>query len=187
MSIKERTREEQYSDEHSERVEIEVSRAVANLNLVADEPVIDEETDEPPVFSSTFLECDDVVDQFVREMYADNQRLSDYEGAERTYNVRLNDVTEKQIRVSWEIGSSSRWIQVTANDDISLSVVINVNHPFFKPYSNEDEFQVVLEKFVIAFVVAEEMAKLNSSSEGYILASAIRNNMNRYLGKLSED
>lgn len=187
MSIKERTREEQYSDEHSERVESEVSRAVANLNLAADEPVIDGETDESPVFSSAFLECDDVVDQFVREMHADNQRLSDYEGAERAYNVRLNDVTEKQIRVSWEIGSNSRWIQVTANDDTSLSVVINVNHPFFKPYSNEDEFQVVLEKFVIAFVVAEEMAKLNSSSEGYILASAIRNNMNRYLGKLSED
>ena len=71
-------------------------------------------------------------------------------------------------------------------EDESLSVSINVNHPFFKPYSNEDEFQVVLEKFVIAFVVAEETAKLNSSADGYILASAIRNNMNRYLDKLSE-
>ena len=61
-----------------------------------------------------------------------------------------------------------------------------MNHPFFKPYSNEDEFQVVLEKFVIAFVVAEETAKLNSTSDGYIMAGAIRSNMNRYLDKLSE-
>ena len=187
MSIKERAREEQYSDEHSERVENEVSRAVANLNLAANESNIDEGTDAASDFSTAFYEDDDALNRFAKEMHADNQRESEWESAERSYNVRLNDVTERQIRVSWEIGSNSRWIQVTENEDNSLVVVINVNHPFFKPYSNEDEFQVVLEKFVIAFVVAEEMAKLNSDSEGYILASAIRNNMNRYLDKLSED
>ena len=119
-------------------------------------------------------------------MNEDNQRPSDFQSAERTYTVRLNDVATRIIHVSWEIGSSTRWIHVVKNDDDSLGVTINVNHPFFKPYSNEDEFQVVLEKFVIAFVVAEETAKLNSTSNGYIMASAIRNNMNRYLDKLSE-
>ena len=190
MSIKERTREEQYSSEHSERVEDEVSRAIENLNLTnlsADEDYragdYDEADDSP---RSLFDGCDGVVRQFVSEMNEDNQRPSDFQSAERTYTVRLNDVATRIIHVSWEIGSSTRWIHVVKNDDESLGVTINVNHPFFKPYSNEDEFQVVLEKFVIAFVVAEETAKLNSTSDGYIMASAIRNNMNRYLDKLSE-
>lgn len=187
MSIKERTREEQYSDEHSERVESEVTRAVENLNLTnlsSDEVCNFEEPDD----SSQFLPDgrDDVVQQFVSEMNEDNRRTSDFQSAERSYAVRLNDVTIRVINVSWEIGSNTRWIRVTKNDDETLSVSINVNHPFFKPYSNEDEFQVVLEKFVIAFVVAEERAKLTSTSDGYILASAIRTNMNKYLDKLSE-
>lgn len=190
MSIKERTREEQYSDEHSERVEDEVSRAVENLNLTnlsaGDGCRTDDndEVDDSP--QSLFGGYNDVVYQFVSEMNEDNQRPSDFQSPERTYAVRLNDVTTRDIRVSWEIGSNTRWIHVVKNDDESLSVTINVNHPFFKPYSNEDEFQVVLEKFVIAFVVAEETAKLNSTSDGYIMASAIRGNMNRYLDKLSE-
>lgn len=190
MSIKERTREEQYSDDHSGRVEDEVSRAVENLNLASSDYCGDgraddyEEVDDSS--QSLFDGCDDVVQQFVSEMREDSQRPSGFRSAERSYTVRLNDVTTRVIHVSWEIGSSARWIHAAKKEDESLSVSINVNHPFFKPYSNEDEFQVVLEKFVIAFVVAEETAKLNSSADGYILASAIRNNMNRYLDKLSE-
>lgn len=65
-------------------------------------------------------------------------------------------------------------------------MIINVNHNFFKPYSNEEEFQVVLEKFVIAFVIAEVQARINSDKDGHIFYNAIRNNMNGYLSKLSE-
>lgn len=190
MSIKERAREEQYSSEHSERVEDEVSRAVENLNLTnfnSDENCYANNHDETLDSSQPlFDDCDEIIRQFVSEMHEDNQRPSDFRSPERSYIVRLNDVTTRDIRVSWEIGSTARWIHVATNNDGSLGVTINVNHPFFKPYSNEDEFQVVLEKFVIAFVVAEETAKLNSSNDGLILASAIRNHMNRYLGKLSE-
>ena len=156
-------------------------------NLSADEDYragSHDEVDDSP--RSLFDDCGDVVQQFVTEMNEDNQRASDFQSPERTYTVRLNDVTTKDIHVSWEIGNNTRWIHVVKNVDESLNVTINVNHSFFKPYSNEDEFQVVLEKFVIAFVVAEETAKLNSTSDGYIMASAIRNNMNRYLDKLSE-
>lgn len=191
MSIKERAREEQYSDEHSERVEDEVSRAIENLNTTNLSPEGNchpdnqNEVDDSP--RSLFEGCEDAVQQFASEMHEDNQRPSDFQSPERSYTVRLNELTTRVIHVSWEIGSNTRWIRVVNNsDDESLSVVINVNHPFFKPYSNEDEFQVVLEKFVIAFVVAEETAKLNASSDGYVLASAIRDNMNRYLDKLSE-
>lgn len=190
MSIKERTREERYSNERSECVEAEVSRAVGNLNLsnlASDEDYCVDDRDEVHDSPQSLIDdCDDIVKQFISEMDEDNQRPSDFRSPERSYAVRLNDVVTRDINVSWEIGSNARWIHVSKNNNGSLSVTINVNHPFFKPYSNEDEFQVVLEKFVIAFVVAEETAKLNSSADGFIMASAIRNNMNRYLRKLSE-
>ena len=190
MSIKERVREEQFSDERSKRVEDEVSRAVENLNLTnlsSDDFYSSDSYDDIKDFSNTACENqDEVVQQFAAEMHEDNQKLSEFQSPVRSYPVRLNDVKSTEIHVSWEIGSNEKWIHVTKNEDSSLSVAINVNHPFFKPYSNEDEFQIVLEKFVIAFVVAEEAARMNSSADGYIIASAIRNNMNKYLDKLSE-
>lgn len=190
MSIKERVREEQFSDERSKCVEDEVSRAVENLNLTnltSDDFSSSDNYDDIKDFSRTAYENqDEVVQQFAAEMHEDNQKLSEFQSPVRSYPVRLNEVKSTEIHVSWEIGSNEKWIHVTKNEDSSLSVAINVNHPFFKPYSNEDEFQIVLEKFVIAFVVAEEAARMNSSADGYIIASAIRNNMNKYLDKLSE-
>ena len=73
-----------------------------------------------------------------------------------------------------------------SEDGSEVYVTININHPFFKPYSNNEDFKVVLEKFVISFVVAEEQAKLTSDKEGYIRASTIRHKMNDFLSKVSE-
>ena len=81
----------------------------------------------------------------------------------------------------WSIESGEKWIGVTYPTDDSVAVTINLNHPFFKPYSREEDFQVVLEKLVIAFVASEEQAKLNSTQAGMIISSAIRSNMNRIL------
>ncbi len=190
LSKKERMREDQLSAEHSEEVEGAVAQAIANLNS-ADLTSDDGETDTATAIrgddADMLANCGDNILQFSAEMQEDNASHGGFRSAERSYSVRLNELTTRKINVAWEIGSNIRWIQVTESDDESLDVTINVNHPFFKPYSNEDEFQIVLEKFVIAFVVAEETAKLNSSSDGYILASAIRNNMNRVLDKLSEE
>lgn len=66
-------------------------------------------------------------------------------------------------------------------------MLINIDHPFFMPYSKDEEFKKVLEKFVLAFVVAERQAKLTADKDGYILASTIKNNMNRYLSRMSEE
>ena len=74
-----------------------------------------------------------------------------------------------------------------AEDSQDTNIVININHPFFKPYTNNEDFKIVLEKFVISFVVAEQQAKLTSDKEGYIRASTIRHKMNEFLSKVSED
>ena len=74
-----------------------------------------------------------------------------------------------------------------SEDGHKVNIVININHPFFKPYTNNEDFKIVLEKFVISFVVAEQQAKSTSNKEGYIPAVAIRNRMNEFLSKVSED
>ena len=55
------------------------------------------------------------------------------------------------------------------------------------PFTKEDGFQKVLEKFALSFILAERQAKLGSSKQGYIQANVIKNYMNRYLEKLAED
>ena len=90
--------------------------------------------------------------------------------------------------MEWTIGNDEYWIKVEESEDRNeIQITININHPFFKPYSNDAEFKIVLEKFVIAFVVAEQQAKLTSDKEGYIKLSTIRHKMNEFLSKVSEE
>ena len=89
--------------------------------------------------------------------------------------------------VEWAIGNKEYWISVEeSEEEQSINIVININHPFFKPYSNDEDFKIVLEKFVISFVVAEQQAKLTADKEGYIRAATIRNKMNEFLSKVLE-
>ena len=55
------------------------------------------------------------------------------------------------------------------------------------PFSKEETFKGVLEKFTLAFILSERQAKNTSDYEGYIPVNAIKNHMNRYLQKLAED
>ena len=95
---------------------------------------------------------------------------------------------KKDFVVEWSIGTKVYWINAEESEDGSeINIVININHPFFKPYSNNEDFKIVLEKFVISFVVAEQQAKLTADKEGYVRASTIRHKMNEFLSKVSED
>lgn len=186
LSVQERTREEQYSKEASNRVENEVSRAVCKLNQDDDERV--DSGDAPldkPQFSGAHSNGGSITELFIADMAADNTKAVDFLSAVRQYDVKLDHTITKRIYVAWEISGNDKWITVTTDAEEGIHVVINVNHRFFKPYSNEEEFQVVLEKFVIAFVVSEAKARLNSDKDGFIFYSSIRNNMNDLLGKLS--
>ena len=109
-------------------------------------------------------------------------------GSKRKYPIQINDVVKKDFVVEWSMGTKAYWINAEESDEEQeINIVININHPFFKPFSNNEDFKIVLEKFVIAFVVAEQQAKLTSDREGYIRASTIRHKMNEFLSKVSED
>ena len=109
-------------------------------------------------------------------------------GTERKYSIQINEVIKKDFIVTWTIGNKTYWINKEDSEDgKQVYITININHPFFKPYSNNEDFKVVLEKFVISFVVAEEQAKLTSDKDGYIRANTIRHKMNEFLSKVSEE
>ena len=55
------------------------------------------------------------------------------------------------------------------------------------PFSKEEDFKIVLEKFALAFILSERKAKTISDQEGYIPSNVIKNYMNRYLQKLARD
>lgn len=105
----------------------------------------------------------------------------------RPYPIQIDAVNKCVVYAQWVIGNSTTyWIQVDASEDgTTANVRININHPFFKPFSNETEFKTILEKFAIAFALAELQAKKNSRPDGSVSPSAFRNLINGFLAKLS--
>jgi hypothetical protein len=106
----------------------------------------------------------------------------------RTYKISLDRVNSCNISVQWTKGGPTTWINVDpAEDGSNAKVQLNINHPFFKPFSAQEDFKIVLEKFAIAFALAEIRANKNANEEGSVSPRAFRNYINDYLRKLSEE
>ena len=181
---KERAREEEFSQASSNKVQDSVqafTSALSNANQGSSKIAAEEGAEQKPV-------QDTDVSLFEAYLQDTNNTEEVIVGSKRRYPIQINDVVQKEFVVEWSIGTKAYWINVEESDDEEkINIVININHPFFKPYSNNEDFKIVLEKFVISFVVAEQQAKLTSDREGYIRASIIRHKMNEFLSKVSED
>lgn len=181
LSKKERESEDEFSTEKSEKLKTDVEPVVKNMtqDQVSESTDLDEipQNDVPASSSETQEYIDTVLNQPNEDKTV---------GSVRSYRIPLNQIKELIINIQWAIGKKAYWIDCKEIDG-EIEVVINIDHPFFKPYSKEEDFKKVLEKFVLAFVVAEQQAKLTADKEGYVLASAIRNSMNRYLSNISEE
>ena len=183
MTNKERAKEEEFSEEVSEKIHDEVQNFTVSLSSCNSLSADSVSTND-----SVGTTSDDVEKAYEEYLYATNNSEELSVGNERKYSIQINEVIKKDFVVSWSIGSKTYWINKEESEDgKTVFVTININHPFFKPYSNNEDFKVVLEKFVISFVVAEEQAKLTSDKEGYIRASTIRHKMNEYLSKVLGD
>ena len=68
-----------------------------------------------------------------------------------------------------------------------MYIVININHPFFKPFSEKEDFKLVLEKFAIAFALAEIRARKHANSDGMISPNAFRTHINNFLRELTDE
>ena len=183
MTNKERAKEEEFSQASSDKVQQNVQSfadAISSSSQEFTQTTIAETKD----ISSQSTE----VSQFQEYLQNTNSIEEKIVGSKRTYPIQINDVIKKDFIVEWSIGNKAYWINAEESEDGSeINIVININHPFFKPYSNNEDFKIVLEKFVISFVVAEQQAKLTSNKEGYVRASTIRHKMNEFLSKVSED
>ena len=108
-------------------------------------------------------------------------------GTVRSYPIQISPVKKLDFAVKWATGNNEYWIKYDEYEPDNYDVTINIEHPFFMPFSKEEAFKKVLEKFALAFILSERQAKNASDHEGYIPANVIKNYMNKYLQKLAED
>ena len=187
LTNKERAKEEEFSEKASDNVQDEVKKFTDSFTYSA---------------GDTTSNAGDSASEDTTDNASGNQDIAAYEeylqstnnveekivGSKRKYPIQINEAIKKDFIVEWSIGNKAYWINVDESEDGGeVNIVININHPFFKPYTNNEDFKIVLERFVISFVVAEQQAKSTSNKEGYIPASAIRHRMNEFLSKVSED
>lgn len=188
MSIKERENEAQYSDEASKKLQKEVEASIHNV-LIDDGP---DESDTPEATLDPKEENPEKNEQLgeVQE-YIDTvlntQVPKSLVGGVREYNIPFNSVSSMRFTVQWAIGNRDYWIEYNDPTQDTVNVTINIDHPFFMPFSKDENFKRILEKFALAFILAEKQAKYTADREGYIPANLIRNNMNRYLKKMAEE
>lgn len=185
MTKKERAKEEETSQAVSDSVQNQVQKSINHTFTThpADTPL---PFGTPLDDSQSILQTD--LD-FYKEYQAEQNNLPvEIDNKIRTYNIPLDRATKCEISVQWTKGGPTTWINVDpAEDGTNAKVQLNINHPFFKPFSEQEDFKKVLEKFAIAFALAEIRAKKNANEDGSVSPSAFRNLINEYLRILSDD
>ena len=198
ISKQDRAKEEMYSQKTTEKVSEEVKTALEQVqnsfeeqeNTPSQEVEEQQETDFHDEQQGTNDDEESSIVKQFREELAEKNSIDDEKvvGSQRHYDVPLNAIKSLSIDVDWTINHKKYWIDIKDSEENTdqLYILINIDHPFFRPYSNQDDFKIVIEKFVISFVVAENTAKMNSDKDGYILYKSIRDKMNEYLISMGE-
>lgn len=139
-----------------------------------------------PVFSQELMFPQNEEAEFDRYINETN-KIEEKEISEpREYKIPLNQFDNYNLKILWEQADSKEWIKINDDEKSSSKVIINVNHPFFKPYVNKLDFQVVLERFVAAYVLSIKLAERDAGSEKKIIPSVITNKLNDFLGKIKD-
>ena len=166
LSKKARDEENQYSTDNSNNVQKKVEESIKYLFVNEKKELSGNKEDDLSIFKKTIL----------------NAKSKDEKvGTKRKYTIPINKINKIVFNVQWTRGSNLYWIEYFESTKDVYNVSINIGHPFFLPYANNNEFKVVLEQFVIAFICSEREAKKSSSKNGYIEISVMKNFMNRYL------
>lgn len=177
ITNKDRIKEEETAKEVSDKVEAQV-KEVLELSF-GNQDV------QPQLFGQeSFPE----LNQYKEYQEEQNNLPETVDDKIRNYTIELNPASKCSLSVQWTFGNASTWIKVDSEEDgSSAHIQLNINHPFFKPFSEKEDFKLVLEKFALAFALAEIQAKKNANSEGMISPNAFRTLINRYLEQLTDD
>ncbi len=172
LSKKERASEESNSSENAKIIESNVSSALT--------PLLKNYEDKDETFDS------EEVNSFNKEMSESNKTvdklLSD---SCREYSLPLNEFKTITFKVYWKISNNFKWLEYDRDNN---NIYININHPFFKPYSERNEFKELLDKFVICLIYSEEICLENNITDneknGFINADLFLIKINEFLGKV---
>lgn len=189
MSIKERAYETQYSEQASTELQQDVATALSNAFSSAESESDEADTAETttdPATEEKPKESDNDVREYIDTVLHEEVQ-EEKVGTVRNYIVNISPVISVEFNVQWSIGNKAFWINYTETSSDVYDVLINIDHPFFMPFSKDEAFKRVLEKFTLSFILAERQAKLASDRQGYIPANVIKNYMNQYLKMLAED
>lgn len=182
LTNKERAKEEDCTPEISNSIQNQVQKIIQNSfgGLFDTIPKIIEDTDIQ----------EEETDIALFKMYQNEQNnLPKKEDTnKRVYSIPLDAANNCTITVSWIFGDSTTyWIKVDPSDDGTTACVqLNINHPFFKPFCEQEDFKEVLEKFALAFALSELQVKKNARPDGSVSPGAFRNLINQYLTKLAD-
>lgn len=192
MSIKERATENQFSDQASTELQKNVSTVIKNVFVFQNTDDTNEDCQDAAQNDIAEKELEtyspspnDITEYIETVLNADS--TDEVISTTRTYSIPMPPMTHVDFSVQWAHGSKKYWIEYTEVDVDKFKVLINIDHPFFMPFTKEDGFQKVLEKFALSFILAERQAKIGSDKQGYIQANVIKHNMNKYLEKLAEE
>ena len=186
ITNKDREKEEATSKSVSDNVQNQVQDAIEHSFGKQSE------TTEPSIFDTT-PSTEPSNEQSALDLYKEyqaeqNNQPKVIDDKVRTYPIQMDGACKCTISVRWTLGNSSTWIKVDAEEDGSKAdIQLNINHPFFKPYSEKEDFKSVLEKFAIAFALAEIRAKRNADAEGRISPNAFRTLINNFLRELTDE
>ena len=176
LSIKERMDETQFSDIVSEEIQKEVAETIST--------VFNEDKESCYARNVQTYE-EQCVQEYISTVL--NKEVEEEKvGKERSYVIPAPPLGNINFTVQWAIGNSQYWIEYEEIMTDRYEVVINIDHPFFMPFSKNEDFKRILEKFTLAFILSEREAKLASSQEGYIPSNVIKNYMNKFLEKLAK-
>lgn len=102
------------------------------------------------------------------------------------YTLNL-DKTTWTFRLYWLNNvTESFWMSVEYPKEDEINIYLNLSHPFFSNYVNDQGILELLQKFVISIGLAEKMARMSSNnSDNYIDPADLRTLMNKILTKIS--
>lgn len=182
MSVQERINENQFSPEITNEIQERVNSFIERRNNQIEENshLIMEDTQD--------LSLSDV-EKYRNYIKETNEDAEQNVGIQRQYEIYLNPILKKIFNFSWTIGNDAYWITRTIDESDSniININININHPFFKPYSAQEDFKIVLEKWVLAHVVSMEESVVVSDKMGYILPTDFEHLLNKNLSIFAED
>lgn len=149
LSVAERTTEEEISPPVSEYVHAKVSDSLRKIKPI-DNNLIEKKEDYNHIVEK-FKELQEE-DNIIKEPKTSNNR--------RYNNIIINKDKSIDLIVKWELSDNSNFFEYHKPSESDIGyITIHINHPFFKPYSKEDEFKIVMEKLIMALVVTEEKVR----------------------------